>query len=392
MSETVSRGRDASRQADPDSRAAAGMSLPGGPDPGRGRRRRRRVLAGGAAAVVAAAGAAVAVTGPFAGAGHAGGGAAASGHPTSLSAIARRLLVSQTNVSATLGYAGSYTVAGHGGTLTWLPGPGAVIGQGQVLYRVNNGTPVVLLYGQVPAWRDLAEGVHGADVRQLNRALVALGCATRSALDPDSKYFTAETGYALERLQARLGLPQTGTLPLGQAVFLPSAIRVTTVPGGLGAPAAGAVLAATSARHVVTIALDAAQQSEVKAGDTVMITLPDGRVTPGVVSSVGKVATGGSSPKVTVTVTLKHPRAAGALDQAPVTVAITTATAPGALVVPVAALLARAAGGYAVEEVGPAGRHHLVPVTLGLFDDAAGLVQVSGPGLAAGQRVVVPAS
>jgi hypothetical protein len=33
-----------------------------------------------------------------------------------------------------------------------------------------------------------------------------------------------------------------------------------------------------------------------------------------------------------------------------------------------------------------------VPVRLGLFDDAAGLVQVTGPGLAAGQRIVVPAS
>jgi hypothetical protein len=31
-----------------------------------------------------------------------------------------------------------------------------------------------------------------------------------------------------------------------------------------------------------------------------------------------------------------------------------------------------------------------VPVTLGLFDDADGLVQVSGPGIAAGLRVVVP--
>jgi hypothetical protein len=29
-------------------------------------------------------------------------------------------------------------------------------------------------------------------------------------------------------------------------------------------------------------------------------------------------------------------------------------------------------------------------VTLGLFDDAEGKVQVSGSGLAAGQRVVVP--
>src|SRR5215472_9128290 len=389
MSETVSRGRDASRQADP--RAAAGMSVPAGPDPGRGGRRRRRVVLAGAAAVVAAAGVAVAVAGPFAGAGHAGGGPAASGYPTALSAITQRLLQSQTSVNATLGYAGSYTVTGHGGTLTWLPAPGRVIGQGQVLYRVGNGTPVFLLYGRVPAWRALAGGVHGADVRQLNRALVALGCATRAQLDPASKYFTAATGYALEKLQARLGLPQTGTLPLGQAVFLPSAIRVTTVPASLGSAAAGAVLAATSARHVVTIALDAAQQSEVQAGDTVAITLPDGRVTPGVVSSVGKVATDGASPKVTVTVALTHPRAAGGLDQAPVTVAITTATVKHALVVPVAALLARP-GRYAVEEVTAGGRHHLVPVRLGLFDDAAGLVQVSGPGLAAGQTVVVPAS
>lgn len=35
-----------------------------------------------------------------------------------------------------------------------------------------------------------------------------------------------------------------------------------------------------------------------------------------------------------------------------------------------------------------AGRHHLVAVHVGLFDDASGLVQVSGPGLAARQHVV----
>ena len=34
---------------------------------------------------------------------------------------------------------------------------------------------------------------------------------------------------------------------------------------------------------------------------------------------------------------------------------------------------------------------HLVAVQLGLFDDADGLVQVAGPGLAAGQKVVIPA-
>jgi multidrug efflux pump subunit AcrA (membrane-fusion protein) len=73
-----------------------------------------------------------------------------------------------------------------------------------------------------------------------------------------------------------------------------------------------------------------------------------------------------------------------------VEVTITTANVPNALVVPIAALLAHSGGGYAVEVVGTGGINHLVPVTLGLFDDADGLVQVTGSGLDAGQSVVVP--
>ena len=71
-------------------------------------------------------------------------------------------------------------------------------------------------------------------------------------------------------------------------------------------------------------------------------------------------------------------------------VGITTASVRGALVVPVTALLALSGGGYSVEVVGAGARNHLVPVSLGLFDDAEGLVQVTASGLAAGQEVVVP--
>lgn len=71
------------------------------------------------------------------------------------------------------------------------------------------------------------------------------------------------------------------------------------------------------------------------------------------------------------------------------TVVVTTGSVRNVLVVPVDALLARASGGYAVEVTGPGG-HHLVPVSVGMFDDAAGKVQVSGT-LTPGQRVVVPA-
>ena len=71
-------------------------------------------------------------------------------------------------------------------------------------------------------------------------------------------------------------------------------------------------------------------------------------------------------------------------------VAIIDQTVHNVLAVPVDALLARSGGGYAVEVVAGDGTHRLVRVRLGLFDDVAGMVQASGPGLRAGQRVVVP--
>jgi multidrug efflux pump subunit AcrA (membrane-fusion protein) len=189
-----------------------------------------------------------------------------------------------------------------------------------------------------------------------------------------------------------------------------------TVLGGT-ATAGAVVLTASSTTPEVTIDLDAADQSEVRAGQPVSVTLPSGATTPGVVSSVSNVATSatgssggsgssssgspgssssgegssGNAATITVEVSLDDPKAAGSLNQAPVEVTITTGSASNALVVPVEALLAQGSGGYAVEVVGTGGRHHLVAVTPGVFDDAAGLVQVTGS-LAPGQKVVVPAT
>jgi hypothetical protein len=310
--------------------------------------------------------------------------------------VVLRDLSETTAVNATLGYAGSFTVTGKGaGTLTWLPSAGQVIRQGQALYRVDDSVPVALLYGAVPAWRTLSEGDVGPDVAQLNHDLVSLGYAGStgiSALGWD--YYSGETAYGVERLEADLEVSSPpGSLPLGSVVFEPAALRVSADPGSLGGPAAGPVLTATSDQHVVTIALDASLQGEVADGDAVTVQLPDGSVTPGVISSVGEVASGsGSSATIPVDVGLTRPQAAGNLDQAPVTVDVTTATVRNVLTVPVAALLAQSAGGYAVEVTGPGDTRRLVPVTAGIFDDADGLVQVSGAGLAAGQHVVVPAT
>ena len=390
MSGTIPRGQ-AGQQA-----VSLGAAQPGMP----GRRRRGRWVAAGLLAVVAAAGAVSAWrAGVFSPAGSSGAGQRAAPPATQL--VKREDLSATTPVAATLGYAGSYTVTGHGGgTLTWLPSAGQVIGQGQALYRTGNGSPVVLLYGAVPDWRAMSVGITGADVSQLNHDLVRLGDADGADIEALGwDYFSWETRAGVEKLQSALGVSSPpGSLSLGQVVFEPAALRISRVTGALGGPASGPVLAATSAEHVVTISLDAAQQSEVRAGDKVSITLPDGTATPGTVFAVGMVATAvsgsgdsGSTVTIPVTVKLADPRAAGTLDQAPVTVNITTGSAGNVLAVPVGALLARSSEGYAVEVVGAGNIRHLVPVRVGLFDDADGLVQVSGA-LRPGQRVVVPAT
>jgi peptidoglycan hydrolase-like protein with peptidoglycan-binding domain len=303
------------------------------------------------------------------------------------------------------------------GIYTELPAAGEVISQGRMLYRVND-RPVVLLHGSTPAYRTLALGASGPDVAQLNTDLVALGYATSSQLSPTSASFGSATAMAVEKLQAALGLTQNGTLTLGQAVFEPTAVRVTTVLAQLGADTqtGDTVMQGTSLVRQVQVALDASQQTSMAVGNRVTITLPNDRTTPAVVSLVGAVATcpssagpGGSSsssaapgtdscssssatPTITVDVTPSDPADTGTWDQASVQVAITTAKVPSALVVPVTALLARSSGGYAVEVVGAPGTNHLVPVSLGLFDDADGLVQVTASRPLAGEEVVVPAA
>jgi hypothetical protein len=327
-------------------------------------------------------------------------GVADNADPTSLTTVARQDLSSQTQVPATLGYAGIYGVVNQAqGTITSLPAIGQTISQAQVLYQVS-GAPVLMLYGSTPAYRSLSEGTStaltGPDVAELNTDLVDLGYATSSEIPSGTDEFTYWTKVGVKNLQAALGVTQNGTLSLGQVVFEPTAVRVTSVSATLGASAQAGqpVLSATSTTRQVSIALNADEQSEVAVGDKVTITLANNENTPGIISSVGTVATtpsGGGSPAVTVLVSPSDPAATGTWDQAPVNITITTGSVTNALVLPVDALLAQSDGGYAVEVVGAEGIHHLVPVTLGLFDDADGLVQVRGSGLAAGQQIVVPA-
>ncbi|HKA10943.1 MAG TPA: peptidoglycan-binding domain-containing protein [Candidatus Dormibacteraeota bacterium] len=295
------------------------------------------------------------------------------------------------------------TTAGSGGTsYTGLPAVGAVVSQGQTLYSVD-GRPVPLLYGSQAAYRVMTIGVSGTDVQQLEQDLIALGFASSTNLVADGN-FTGADAAAVKRWQAALGVPQTGTVRLGDVIFRPAAVRITALHVGPGSPvsAGGQIMDVTSASKVVTIPLNPALGYQVKQGDAVTIDLPDGHTrAPGTVSSVSTVATqqsgntmqnpnGAPQTTLNVTVTPSDPNAIPNLDQAPVTVDITTQSARNVLAVPVNALLALSGGGYGVEVVDPNDQHRLVTVQTGIFDSSR--VEVRGQGLSEGMTVVVPAS
>jgi peptidoglycan hydrolase-like protein with peptidoglycan-binding domain len=279
------------------------------------------------------------------------------------------------------------------GIVTQLAELGAIVQAGQPLYTLDGSHPVVLLTGSTPAWRAMGPGMtDGDDVRQLERNLATLGIGG-SDLTVDRHWDEATTA-AVKAWQARLGIPQTGAIELGQIVFQPGPIRITTRAVDLGGTVApgGAVLTATTTDRIVSVALNTANQGSVKVGDHVDIVLPDGvTTTTGEVTTVGSVATAGENggnPTIPVTITLDDPAATGVVDQAPVQVAITTATATDVLAVPVQALVALLEGGYAVE-LTDGTTNTYVGVELGLF--ANGWVEIRGDGIQAGQTVVVPA-
>jgi len=95
--------------------------------------------------------------------------------------------------------------------------PAVPVGEGGRLTSVD----LVATYaavGAVPAFRELAPGVRGADVAQLEAFLA------RSGHDPglEDGSFSSATGRAVRAWQTAAGAPVTGTVPLGSLVFVPA--------------------------------------------------------------------------------------------------------------------------------------------------------------------------
>ena len=306
-------------------------------------------------------------------------------------------LVGETTVQGNLHYADSYTLkSAFEGVVTSLPTPGTSLTQGSHVYTVA-GNNTYLLHGSIPAWRTFEEGMgNGEDVTQLETALSELGYFEAT---PDA-HFDWKTIVAIQKWQKALNLPQTGSLPLGTVLFAPEDLRIGALKARVGdnATMETDLFTASSSRQVISANLKLSDQALGAVGNSVTVRLPgSATTTTGTITSVEppREKAGEEEAEETtkeriipITVTPDDTSALEGLQEASVSLGLTSETRTDVLSVPLSALVALSADQFGVEVVDESGKIRRVPVTVGLF--AGDRVEVSGDEIAEGQRVVVP--
>ena len=141
-------------------------------------------------------------------------------------------------------------IAARDGTVTEAADAGVVLSRGDELLSFDN-EPVVVMYGELPFWRNLREGDEGPDVELLEENLVALGYDPDGTVTIDEE-FTSNTELMVERWQEDIGAEVTGEFELGDAVMAPGPVAVATAATVSASIRTGSVLATLSTREVTT--------------------------------------------------------------------------------------------------------------------------------------------
>ncbi|MFF2526984.1 peptidoglycan-binding protein [Streptomyces liangshanensis] len=193
--------------------------------------------------------------------------------------------------------------------------PGQALRLGQVLVEVS-GRPIFLLKGDIPAYRDLALGMRGEDVAQLQAALADVGYS--SGADASGVFGTG-TERAVSRFYLSMGYaPATSDVPpaapgvppvaqgadgsapepAGQALVVPfsdlvfvrsAPARVDAVETSVGSAASGTLLSVTSGTLMIDGAVAAYEKGLIRAGQQVQVfSEATGREAAGEVVSVAK--------------------------------------------------------------------------------------------------------
>lgn len=314
---------------------------------------------------------------------------------------------------------------------------GDQVGPGQVLAEVSD-RPIFVLYGAVPAFRDMVQGESGADIAELQAALAELGYGIS---DPSGVFgpstaaavrqFYAASGFGVPLVSpgtaagsagstsgtasgitstpiagtaARTAAPKTRParrkaakrlveVPMSEAMFVPSFPATVTALPRLGATVAPPLVSVRVGGLQLIGQLPPAMSGQLRRGMRVQIlSAITGRTTTGVVSSVGRTVVNpghGGTAYAPVRVSSLHGWAAS-WDGQNVQLTVTAAATSGpVLAVPEAAISASADGVTSVTVVEHGGGTRRVRVRTGA--SANGLVQVTpvGAKLAPGDLVVV---
>ncbi|MDX2649118.1 peptidoglycan-binding protein [Streptomyces sp. PA03-1a] len=347
-----------------------------------GKGRRTLLILGGTAAV------AVVVLAGAASSGVLGGHtktAAPSASPPATAEVTRKTMERWITVPGAVTYGSARPLTGHAqGTVTWLPASGTVLRRGDELARIDD-RPVVLLYGKLPAYRELALDTKGEDVKVFTTNLSALGYG---GFTPGDTY-TAGVEAAVKRWQKALGAAETGKIALGDVVYADGARRVAQRGAAIGAAAVPELLTVTGTTPRAKLTVPVEDSELAVKGVRLKVSTTGGKSTDATVISVGAPHTGDSGENVQdVTVSLVDPSAVSrgtGRGSGTLTGRYLAGRHENVLTVPVSALLALSGGGYGVEVLDGHGRGHVVAVRIGLFVD--GRVEVTGEGLAPGAKV-----
>jgi peptidoglycan hydrolase-like protein with peptidoglycan-binding domain len=267
-------------------------------------------------------------------------------------------------------------------------------GAGSVLYD-RDDVAVVTLIGDEPITRKLSKGDSGKDVELLQQNLVSLG---HDAVGVTGDFDEA-TKTAVEEMQFDAGQKVDGTVDRGDVAVIPDGYTITSrfdttteTDGSIAVTANDELFAFGRTDRVVTVDLQLDDQSKMSVGAKVRIAIDGVDDAAGTVRSVASVATdkvagGTAADDSTVTVTIALDTAVDIPQvETPVDVYVERILADNTLVVPVAALVALAEGGYAIEIANGTGTT-LIPVTPGEYAD--NFVEISGDGVTEGVEVVV---
>lgn len=240
---------------------------------------------------------------------------------------------------------------------------GDIVGAGDMIAVVDD-QPVIVIEGNTPMWRTLTIGVEGADVEQLELALVGFGLDPSESVTVDTEY-TSATADLVRDWQESVGAPATGTVGVNDIVILSAPMQVGSTATDVGMSVADGqeILLLESTRRVVTSDIAVADAAQLNVGDSVEIRLPDRSLLAGIVSTL-TLPTDASVRSVTIE--LADPDGVAPTNGVTVSVLWSQTVAEQVVTAPADAFRRLEDGTYVIDVLSDSGTVAAIPITPGM--------------------------